>query len=79
MIAWQIDNEFWEDCYCPNCENEFHAWLKRRYGTIENLNREWLTVLWSQDTSPSTKCRCPIHCASGHRIIHHSSSLTGVS
>ncbi|MEI6337319.1 MAG: beta-galactosidase [Verrucomicrobiota bacterium] len=49
VIAWQIDNELWEDCYCANCEKAFHAWLKNHFGTIENLNSAWLTVLWSQE------------------------------
>ena len=48
VIAWQIDNEFWDDCFCPRCEVAFHAWLKQRFGTIEALNQAWLTVLWSQ-------------------------------
>lgn len=47
-IAWQIDNEFWEDCYCDNCLNAFHQWLKEHYGTIDRLNERWLTTLWSQ-------------------------------
>ena len=49
VAAWQIDNEFWEECYCPSCEKAFHVWLKKRYGTIGKLNQEWLTVLWSQE------------------------------
>ena len=49
IIAWQIDNEFWEECYCRNCEKAFHAWLKNHFGTIEKLNAAWLTVLWSQE------------------------------
>ena len=49
LIAWQVDNEFWGDCYCLNCEKAFHAWLKNHFGTIENLNAAWLTVLWSQE------------------------------
>ncbi len=49
VIAWQIDNEFWEECFCPRCEAAFRVWLKKRYGTIEKLNEEWLTVLWSQE------------------------------
>jgi len=48
VVAWQIDNEFWEDCYCDNCLAAFHEWLKQRYGTIENLNALWLTKVWSQ-------------------------------
>jgi len=49
VVAWQIDNEFWEECYCPRCEEAFHVWLKKRFGTVEALNRAWLTVLWSQE------------------------------
>ena len=50
VIGWQIDNEL-------NCEtDEFHseadsaafrAFLKEKYGTPENLNRAWGTVVWS--------------------------------
>lgn len=49
VIGWQIDNEFWGDCYCKNCEHAFHAWLKQHFGSIDKLNSEWLTVLWSQE------------------------------
>lgn len=49
VIAWQVDNELWDECFCPQCEVAFRAWLKRRFGTIEALNRAWLTVVWSQE------------------------------
>lgn len=49
VIVWQIDNEFWDDCFCPHCEKAFHRWLKQRFGTIAALNQAWLTVLWSQE------------------------------
>jgi len=48
LIAWQIDNEFWGDDYSNNSLIAFHKWLKKRYGTIENLNTLWCTELWSQ-------------------------------
>lgn len=52
VIAWQIDNEFGchdtTRCYCEHCLNAFKEWLKRKYGTIGELNREWGTVFWSQ-------------------------------
>ncbi len=52
MIAgWQLDNEI-------NCEmNEFYSesdsiafrdFLKKKYGTIEELNKAWGTVFWNQ-------------------------------
>lgn len=53
VIGWQIDNELGnshEDlCYCDSCREAFWAWLKKKYGTIEKVNREWGTTFWSQD------------------------------
>ncbi len=52
VIAWQTDNEYGcHDtirCTCPNCEREFQAWLRERYGSLEALNEAWGTVFWSQ-------------------------------
>lgn len=53
--AWQIDNELGLGptgrCYCDECEKSFRRWLKRRYGTIDRLNRMWGTSFWSQGFS----------------------------
>ena len=50
--AWQIDNELgWANttrCYCKKCEKKFRVWLKLKYETIENLNKKYGTVFWSQ-------------------------------
>lgn len=50
--AWQIDNELgWANttrCYCSKCEKNFKSWLAGKYGTIENLNKKYGTVFWSQ-------------------------------
>lgn len=52
VIAWQIDNELGcEDevrCYCEDCRAEFVKWLKAKYLTLENVNKAWGTVFWSQ-------------------------------
>jgi len=52
VIAWQIDNEFGcqdtGQCYCDNCLLAFREWLKSKYGSLDNLNRAWGTVFWSQ-------------------------------
>lgn len=52
VIAWHISNEYGGDndgvdCHCPYCENAFRQWLKRRYGTVENVNKAWWTSFWS--------------------------------
>jgi beta-galactosidase len=50
--AWQIDNEFGcQDtayCYCEDCAKAFRVWLQEKYKTIDNLNKTWGTVFWSQ-------------------------------
>lgn len=48
VVAWQIDNEFGEQCYCDRCRTAFQRWLEKKYGTIDALNAEWGTVFWSQ-------------------------------
>ena len=47
VILWHISNEFGGECYCPLCQAEFRNWLKQKYGTIENLNKQWWTAFWS--------------------------------
>jgi beta-galactosidase GanA len=50
--GWQIDNElshYGKDyCYCDSCQAKFRAWLKKKHGTIQNLNRDWGNAFWSQ-------------------------------
>lgn len=50
--AWQIDNELgWANttrCYCKKCEAKFKHWLEEKYSTVENLNKTYGTVFWSQ-------------------------------
>jgi beta-galactosidase len=48
VVAWQIDNEFGERCYCPRCEVAFREWLEERYGSLDRLNDSWGTRFWSQ-------------------------------
>jgi beta-galactosidase len=50
VTAWQIDNELGGDydiCYCENCKKAFQLWLRDKYQTIEQLNHEWGTDVWS--------------------------------
>jgi beta-galactosidase GanA len=54
VVAWQLDNEFGPEmswCHCENCQARFQAWLKKRYGSIQELNRLWGTGFWSMDYS----------------------------
>lgn len=53
VIGWQIDNELGNShhdlCHCTSCQRAFQDWLKQKYKTIHELNRQWGTVFWSQD------------------------------
>ena len=47
LFAWHISNEYSGDCHCPLCVNAFREWLKKKYGTLENLNHSWWSAFWS--------------------------------
>ncbi len=48
VVGWQLGNEFSVPDFGPTAQAQFHAWLKKRYGTIANLNQKWATAKWSQ-------------------------------
>ena len=48
VIGWQIDNEMSGHDYGEETQGAFHQWLENRYGTIEELNRQWGLAFWSQ-------------------------------
>lgn len=51
LAMWHVNNEYSchvAACYCDTCARAFREWLKKRYGTIEEVNRSWGTSFWSQ-------------------------------
>ncbi|WP_143316763.1 beta-galactosidase [Clostridium sp. HBUAS56017] len=51
IALWQLDNEFKchiSECFCETCKEEWHKWLEKRYVTIDNLNKKWGTLIWSE-------------------------------
>jgi beta-galactosidase len=52
VVGWQIDNEFGchgtARCYCETCASAFRHWLEAKYETIDDLNKAWGTIFWSQ-------------------------------
>ena len=52
VIGWQVDNEMYAydyGCYCDRCKAGFREHLKKKFGTIENLNKSWGMYRWSLD------------------------------
>ena len=51
LAAWHINNEYAchvQGCHSPASTEAFRAWLQKRYGSLEGLNRAWGTAFWSQ-------------------------------
>lgn len=46
IACWHINNEYGGECYCENCEKEFRVWLRKKYGTLEALNKAWNLEFW---------------------------------
>ncbi len=60
VILWHLSNEYGGECYCPLCQQEFRNWLKKKYGTIEALNKQWWTSFWSHTYSSFDQIEPPI-------------------
>jgi beta-galactosidase len=51
LAMWHVGNEFGGHvpaCWCDESADGFRDWLRRRYGTLEELNQAWGTDFWSQ-------------------------------
>lgn len=48
IVLWHVNNEYLNYCYCENCAKKFREWLKKKYGSLEELNKRWYTRFWSQ-------------------------------
>jgi beta-galactosidase len=48
VIGWQIDNEYANESYGEATREQFQQWLKKKYGTLDELNRRWTTAYWSE-------------------------------
>ncbi|MDX2111342.1 MAG: beta-galactosidase [Verrucomicrobiota bacterium] len=48
---WHVSNEYGGECMCELCIAEFHRWLERKYGTLDNLNHAWWSAFWNHTFS----------------------------
>ena len=48
VIGWQIDNEIGPPSFDGEARARWSAWLKDKYGDVDELNARWSTAYWSQ-------------------------------
>jgi len=44
--GWHISNEYGGECRCELCQKKYHEYLRRKYGTLENLNKIYWSAFW---------------------------------
>jgi beta-galactosidase len=61
--GWQLDNELShygkEPDYSEPSQRKFRLWLRKKYGTIDALNRDWGDSFWSQMYQNFEQIRLP--------------------
>ena len=51
LAMWHISNEYSGECFCENCQENWRKWLKKKYETLENINKAWWMKFWSNEYS----------------------------
>ena len=51
LLMWHVSNEYSGECYCDLCTEQWRIWLKKRYGTLEAINKAWWMTFWSNNYS----------------------------
>lgn len=72
--VWHIGNEYGPVCYCDTCAGKFREWLKKKYKTIENLNKAWNLQFWGHTVYDWDEVLPPSNIAGG-KIVHQARAL----
>ena len=59
VILWHVSNEIQGECHCDLCQAAFREWLKKRYGSLDELNQAWWTTFWSHTYSDWDEIESP--------------------
>ena len=60
VIGYQIDNELEANhCCCSVCEEKFRGFVKKKYGTVDNVNRAYGNNVWSGEYSSFSQVKPP--------------------
>lgn len=68
VIGWHISNEFGGDCHCSYCQDEFRAWLQRKYINLDALNHAWWSTFWSHTITEWSQIESPA--PHGENYVH---------
>ena len=68
LIMWHISNEMYGECHCNDCQENFRKWLKNKYGTIENLNKQYWSTFWSHKYTDFSEIESPS--PHGEKSVH---------
>lgn len=63
VMGWQLDNELSHYgqgvSYGPPAQEKFRSWLREKYGTVSQLNKDWGNSFWSQLYNNFEQVRMP--------------------
>lgn len=67
IIGWQLDNEpgFPFSDFDACCRKGFQEWLREKYGTIDELNKAWFTMMWSNVYNDFDEIDIPVNACEG--------------
>lgn len=68
IVGWHVSNEYGGECHCDYCQEAFRSWLKRKYGSLDALNRAWWTAFWSHTYTSWTQVESPA--PHGETMVH---------
>ena len=66
LVAWHLSNEYSGSCHCELCKEAFRDFLKKKYGTLDALNKEWWTAFWSHTYTDWSQIEPPSYIGEGN-------------
>ncbi len=68
LAMWHVSNEYGTSCYCPTCQARFRLWLRKRYGSVAELNGRWNTSFWGRQVSSFEEVMLPTELNDDYRF-----------
>ena len=69
LRMWHVGNEFGNEnstCYSAESEQAFREWLRKRYDSVEEVNRRWGTAFWGHIYGDFEEIPAPRAARTGH-------------